>query len=173
MTVPLTSLECELLERVAQERDEQAITVLADYWIERVDEARGSFVQINTGENRERADLADEEARLSAHTYRWRAAALTAGFSERDLVIADGFVQYPLCLDADVLQNIVNGDPMPPVELPPRIRGALAPGFAREPAKRPPAIQLRKWIFDAARDEKIEIGPHVIARRLVELGVPC
>lgn len=99
MTAPLTSLECELLEAVAHERDDDATSVLGDYWIAHVDEARGSFVQIDTGDNRERIELAEEEARLSHHAARWRAAALAVGFSERDLAIAGGFVEHPLCVE--------------------------------------------------------------------------
>lgn len=101
MAAPLTSLECELLEAVARDRDAGAIAVLGDYWIEHVDEARGAFVQLSAGDNAQRIDLADEETRLSQHAQRWRQVALTAGYPERELALVDGFLQWPLVLSPD------------------------------------------------------------------------
>ena len=101
MAAPLTSLECELLEAIARDRDAGAMSVLGDYWIEHVDEARGAFVQLNAGDNAARIDLADEEARLSTHAQRWRQVALSAGYPERDLVLVDGFLQWPIAVPAD------------------------------------------------------------------------
>jgi len=100
VTAPLTSLECELLEAVVEQR-ENALAVLGDYWIEHVDEARGAFLHLNLGDNRDRIDLADEEARLAAFARTWRAPLLAAGFDERDLPLANGFLQWPLSMPAD------------------------------------------------------------------------
>jgi serine/threonine protein kinase len=100
VAAPLTSLECELLEAIAHDRDPSAIAVLGDYWIEHVDEERGAFVQLSAGENAERIDLADEEARLAEHAQRWRQLAMTAGYPERDLVLVDGFLQWPMVVPA-------------------------------------------------------------------------
>jgi serine/threonine protein kinase len=101
VAAPLTNLVCELLEAIARDRDAGAIAVLGDYWIEHVDADRGAFVQLNAGANAERIDLADEEARLAVHAQRWRQVALTAGYQERDLVLVDGFLQWPLVVPAD------------------------------------------------------------------------
>lgn len=95
MATPLTSQECELLEAVAA-RDPGAWSVLGDYWIEHVDAERGAFVHISNGENADRIDLADEEARLAAHAQRWRQLAIAAGYAERDLALAGGFLQWPI-----------------------------------------------------------------------------
>ena len=104
MTAPLTALECELLEAVTEaviEERENALAVLGDYWIENVDEARGAFLHLHLGENRDRIDLADEEVRLAEYTHAWRAPLLAAGYLDRDLVLADGFLQWPLSIPAD------------------------------------------------------------------------
>ena len=76
MAAPLTSLECELLEAIAHDRDPGAMAVLGDYWIEHVDEERGAFVQLSAGDNAQRIDLADEE---TPHAPRGRLLALPAG----------------------------------------------------------------------------------------------
>ena len=106
MTQPLTALECELLEAVAQAPDDASRGVLADYWLERVDEARGAFVQLNVGDNAERIDLADEEARLSEFTRAWREPLVRDGYDERDLVLCHGFLETPIAVAAgDVLDG--------------------------------------------------------------------
>lgn len=101
MSVPLSSLECELLEAIARGETDGAMGVLADYWIERVDEARGAFVNLHCGELEDRIDLADEESRLAEHAARWRAPALAAGYSERDLILQNGFLQFPIVVAAE------------------------------------------------------------------------
>jgi serine/threonine protein kinase len=95
VTAPLTVTECELLEAVAQQQD-GAQAVLGDYWITNVDEERGSFVM-------------HERARLAADVSRWREPLVRAGFDERDLVLANGFLQWPLCVPAG---DPLDGDPL-------------------------------------------------------------
>ncbi|MEO8702045.1 MAG: protein kinase [Kofleriaceae bacterium] len=98
---PLTALECELLEAVARDRgDEAALSVLADYWSQQGDEARGAYTQLQLGELGERLDLADEEARLSEHALRWRRPAIDAGYAEADLVFDRAVLQHPLAVPA-------------------------------------------------------------------------
>lgn len=74
------------------------MTVLADYWIEHVDEARGTFVHLQCGESAQRLDLASEEARLSEFAQRWRQPVIDAGYPEHELMLVDGFLQWPLCV---------------------------------------------------------------------------
>jgi Protein kinase domain len=100
VTAPLTPLECELLEAVVEQR-ENAQAVLGDYWIENVDPERGAFLHLHLGANCERIDLADEEARLAPIAHGWRAPLLAGGFAERDLALADGFLQWPLAFPVD------------------------------------------------------------------------
>lgn len=107
MALPLTPLECELLEAVVEQRD-NAPAVLGDYWLENGNEARGAFLHLHLGANRERIDLADEEARLAPIAHGWRTPLVAAGYRERDLVLADGFLQTPLSLPA---HHLLDGDP--------------------------------------------------------------
>jgi serine/threonine protein kinase len=100
VTAPLTPLECELLEAVVEQR-ESAQAVLGDYWIENVDPERGAFLHLHLGANRERIDLADEEARLAPIAHGWRTPLVAVGFAERDLVLSDGFLQWPLAFPMD------------------------------------------------------------------------
>jgi hypothetical protein len=98
---PLTALECELLDAVARDReDEAALSVLADYWLQQGDETHGAYVQLQVGELASRLDLADEEARLSEYAMQWRRPALEAGYAERDLAFDRGVLQWPLAVAA-------------------------------------------------------------------------
>jgi hypothetical protein len=94
-------IERTLLDAVARDReDRETLAVLADYWIEHVDPARGAYVQLHCGDADGRADLADEEARLGAAAAGWRAPAVAAGYPERDLVFDRGILQWPLSVFA-------------------------------------------------------------------------
>lgn len=88
--------ERELLEAVARDpTDEATLAVLADYWLEHGEEARGAFLHLQCGEPGARIDLADDEARLAEHARRWRAPLLRAGYTERDLALDRGLLQRP------------------------------------------------------------------------------
>jgi hypothetical protein len=73
----------------------------------------------------------------------------------------------------DVLNAILHGEPAPPGLLPSRSRFVLALGYERDPERRASAAAMRDALVHGAAMDRVEIGPHVIARRLVELGVPC
>jgi serine/threonine protein kinase len=73
----------------------------------------------------------------------------------------------------DILNAILHGEPAPPVSVPPRSRLVLALGYERDAARRTSAAEMRDALVRSAAMDRVEIGPHVIARRLVELGVPC
>ncbi len=93
--------ERALLEAVARDPgDEAALGVLADYWLEHGEEARGAYLHLQLGELGARIDLAAEEARLAEHAQRWREPLLRAGHDERDLAIDRGFLQRPPAVQA-------------------------------------------------------------------------
>lgn len=96
MTTPLSALECELLEAVAQDReDEAALGVLADHWIQVGESERGEALQLEL-----RDDIPDD-SRAVRHAARLRQIALAAGFDERDLTLDRCVVERPLVVDKD------------------------------------------------------------------------
>jgi len=104
---PLTSLECDLLEAVVRD-PARAAPVLADYWIENGAEARGAFLLLHYGDFDDNIELADEEAKLASHTIEWRAAAIENGFPPSSLWLSNGFLQWPIAVEAD---GPLDGDP--------------------------------------------------------------
>src|SRR5262245_23983350 len=99
--VALALTELELLEAVARDPDDEAaLGVLADYWLEHGEEARGAYLHLQCGELGERIDLAPEETRLAEHARRWREPLLRAGYRECDLALERGVLQWPLALEA-------------------------------------------------------------------------
>ncbi len=101
--------ERELLEAVVREPDDEAaLGVLADYWLEHGEEARGEYLHLQLGERGARIDLAPEEARLGGEARRWREPLLRAGLDERDLALDRGFLQRPPVVQAG---DPLDGDP--------------------------------------------------------------
>jgi uncharacterized protein (TIGR02996 family) len=105
----LALTEIELLEAVARDPDDElALSVLADYWLEHGEEARGAFLQLQCGVLGARIDLADEEVRLAEHARRWREPLLRAGYAEEDLTLVRAMLQRPLAVPAG---GPLDGDP--------------------------------------------------------------
>ncbi len=96
MSTPLSALECELLEAIAQDReDAAALGVLADHWIQAGEVERGEAMQLEL-----RDDIPDE-GRLVQHAHRLRQIALGAGFAERDLALDRCVLTRPLVVERD------------------------------------------------------------------------
>jgi hypothetical protein len=98
----LDPTECELLARVAN-GDDLARRVLADHWIARGDETRGTFVHLQHA-FAERSD--DAELAAAQHETwqrdgeRWRALVVDAGFPRDQLVMERGLLRTPLAFPA-------------------------------------------------------------------------
>lgn len=96
-STPLSALECELLEVIAQNRDDQAaFTVLADYWLEAGETVRGQALQLEL-----RDDITDVDSQLMFNSGLWRERLIAAGFAERDLTLDRCLLERPLVVDAD------------------------------------------------------------------------
>ncbi|HEY5937541.1 MAG TPA: protein kinase, partial [Kofleriaceae bacterium] len=101
---PLSALECELLEVIAQNRDEHAaFVVLADHWMEVGEVDRGEALQLEL-----RDDITDVDPQLMYKARDWRERVVKAGFAERDLTLDRCFLERPLVIDAD---SGLDGDP--------------------------------------------------------------
>jgi uncharacterized protein (TIGR02996 family) len=90
--------EATLLARIA-DGDDDARAVLADWWIEHGDEARGRFVHLQLArvDRPDDRELVPEQAALwRAHGERWSAFALAAGYPREQVVLARGFAALPL-----------------------------------------------------------------------------
>jgi serine/threonine-protein kinase len=72
----------------------------------------------------------------------------------------------------DTLWHIVQQQVEPGPALPAPLRIALRLALDRDQEHRPTASAMREMLIASARTLGLDIGPHVIARRLVELGVP-
>jgi uncharacterized protein (TIGR02996 family) len=107
----LEPTERELLEAVARDpTDEAALAVLADYWIEHGEQARGEYLHLHLqlGERGARIDRAAVAARFSDEAWRWRVPLLRAGYDPRELALDRGFLQRPLAVPAG---DQLDGDP--------------------------------------------------------------
>ncbi|HEU0033122.1 MAG TPA: hypothetical protein VFQ53_20960 [Kofleriaceae bacterium] len=93
---PLTAHERTLLAQLARDPDDDALrSVLGDEWEASLDPARGMFVQLHDKlPRREPYDL------LARHGDAWRRGARIAGFPDRALELARGFVRDPLVVVA-------------------------------------------------------------------------
>jgi serine/threonine-protein kinase len=74
--------------------------------------------------------------------------------------------------DMDALIRVREGNVEVPQSLPASLRLAIQMAASRERRQRSTAAAFRDTLRAAAQMARIDIGPHVIARRLVELGVP-
>jgi uncharacterized protein (TIGR02996 family) len=92
---PLADVERRLLDAIARAPgDDQARLILADYWMQGSDPARGEFVALQCGPD---PDAADELREL--YEQRWLGALAERGYTGLELV--RGFIRYPLVLYAD------------------------------------------------------------------------
>jgi hypothetical protein len=92
MPAPLTDVERELLNAIAL-GDEPARRVLADYWLDGRDEARGALVHLQCAG-------APTHDLVAEHGERWRRAAVEAGFPVEQLGFTRGFAPA-LVVDPD------------------------------------------------------------------------
>ncbi len=84
-------VERELLEAIAHDRDDRAaLSVLADYWIERVDETRGAVLQLACQGTPVPPPVAAQ----------YCAIASAAGFPASHLRLVDGVLRWPLVISA-------------------------------------------------------------------------
>jgi serine/threonine-protein kinase len=74
--------------------------------------------------------------------------------------------------DMETLRLVVQHDQLVSLDLPPALAQPLQRALLRERDLRPRAQELRDALVDGAKRIRLDIGPHVIAQRLVELGVP-
>ena len=97
MSTPLSARECELLEVIAQNRDDEAaFVVLADHWLEAGETERGQALQLEL-----RDDIYDVDPQLMFNSRLWRERVVAAGFAERDLTLDRCLLERSLVIDAD------------------------------------------------------------------------
>jgi hypothetical protein len=94
---PLTAIERELLGAIA-DGDDHARRVLADYWLQGDDPARGELVQLQLeGQN--------VEPLLAKHGKRWLWPAIAMGISAKRLTFDRGFAPPLVLTDADAIDD--------------------------------------------------------------------
>ena len=94
--------EAQLLARIA-DGDDDARAVLADWWIEHGDEARGRFVQFQL------RGAADADALWAEHGERW--LATIAGYPREHLTFERGFLRYALVLPSAIDRELFRLSP--------------------------------------------------------------
>jgi serine/threonine protein kinase len=116
--------------------------------------------------------MSPEQARgfaIDARSDVFSAAGLIAELATHVHPLAQEAAPTDFALLARLVQETVT---LPP-GLPASLCLALAPAIERNRERRPSASALQQTLVAVARQMRLELGPHVIARRLVELGVPA
>jgi serine/threonine-protein kinase len=114
--------------------------------------------------------LAPEQARGQTIEHR------TDVFAAAGLICELVANQHPLPhsdSEFETLQAVIATTQQASPHLPPAVRAPIQAALAMQSEQRPSASELRHALIAGARAARLEIGPHVIAQTLVELGVPA